>query len=140
VVATGADGAWVTIQLYFKRYRTKTGAMIVRTWTARATEDGARRYHAYFAGTLLPELRRIPGFRGAYLLAREEARDEARDEAREEDGTVELTAHTLWESTDAIRAFAGGDIATAIVEPEAQGYLRDFDPTVTHRTVLTDAV
>jgi heme-degrading monooxygenase HmoA len=102
--------------------------VIVRTWAARAGEDGARQYHAYFAGTLLPELRRIPGFRGAYLLA------------REEDGTVELTAHTLWESLDAVRAFAGGDIATAVVEPEARGYLRDFDATVTHRTVLMDAV
>ncbi len=102
--------------------------MIVRTWSARATEDGARDYHAYFAGTLLPQLRRIPGFKGAYLLA------------RDANGTVELTAHTLWESTDAIRAFAGDDIATAVVEPEARAYLRDIDPTVSHRTVLLDAV
>jgi hypothetical protein len=41
---------------------------------------------------LLPELRRLPGFSGAYLLA------------RDDDGLVELTAHTLWASLDAIRA------------------------------------
>jgi heme-degrading monooxygenase HmoA len=73
---------------------------------------------------LLPELRRLPGFSGAYLLA------------RDDDGLIELTAHTLWESQDAIRAFAGDDITTAVVEPEALAVLEHSDATVVHRDVV----
>jgi hypothetical protein len=36
-----------------------------------------------------------------------------------------LTA-TFWESTEAIRAFAGDDITLSIVEPEAQAMLLDY--------------
>lgn len=39
----------------------------------------------YFQHTLLPQLRELDGFSGAFLLA------------RDDDGLVELTAHTLWE-------------------------------------------
>jgi heme-degrading monooxygenase HmoA len=102
--------------------------MIVRTWSARASKDGAEAYSGYFETTLLPELRSLPGFSGAYLLA------------RDEDGLVELTAHTLWASLDAIRAFAGDDITTAVVEPEALAMLQHSDPTVIHRDVLLDSV
>jgi heme-degrading monooxygenase HmoA len=98
--------------------------MIVRTWSARATKAGADAYSAYFEQTLLPELRELDGFSGAFLLA------------REDDGLVELTAHTLWESLDAIRAFAGEDITTAVVEPEALAVLEHSDATVVHRNVL----
>jgi hypothetical protein len=66
-------------------------------------------------------LRRLPGFDGAYLLRRDLGGD----------GTVELTAHTFWQSPDAIRAFAGEDVTAAVVEPEAQAMLLDFDRTVT---------
>jgi hypothetical protein len=38
-----------------------------------------------------------------------------------------------------IRAFAGDDITVAIVEPEAQAMLLDFDRTATHRIVAADA-
>ncbi|HEY7260497.1 MAG TPA: hypothetical protein VH589_03315 [Trebonia sp.] len=102
--------------------------MIVRTWSATATSAGAESYSHYFAGTLLPQLRTLPGFKGAYLLRRDLASG----------GTVELTAHTFWESLDAIRAFAGDDIARSVVEPEAQAMLASFDPTATHRTVVVD--
>jgi hypothetical protein len=53
-------------------------------------------------------------------------------------GTVELTAYTFWASPGAIRAFAGDDITVAIVEPEAQAMLLDFDRTATHRSVAAD--
>ena len=56
-----------------------------------------------------------------------------------EDGTTELTAHTFWETLAAIRAFAAGDITVAIVEPQAQAMLLDFDRTAAHRSVVVDA-
>jgi heme-degrading monooxygenase HmoA len=98
--------------------------MIVRTWSARATKAGADAYSSYFRQTLLPQLRELDGFSGAFLLA------------RDDDGLVELTAHTIWESLDAIRAFAGDDVTTAVVEPEALAVLEHSDPTVVHRTIL----
>ena len=98
--------------------------MIVRTWSARATKAGAEAYSAYFAHTLLPQLRELTGFSGAFLLARDDG------------GVVELTAHTMWESLDAIRAFAGDDITAAVVEPEALAVLQHSDSNVIHRDVL----
>jgi len=107
---------------------TDANGLTVRTWSATASSAGAGEYSRYFAGTLLPQLRELPGFAGAYLLRRELDRD----------GTAELTAHTFWDSREAIRAFAGDDITVAIVEPEAQAMLLDFDRTATHRTVVAD--
>jgi hypothetical protein len=101
----------------------------VRTWSATADAEGGVNYSRYFTGTLLPELRKLPGFRGAYLLRRD----------LDGDGTVELTAHTFWESPAAIRVFAGDDISVSIVEPEAQAMLLDFDRAATHRSVVADA-
>ena len=108
---------------------TKVKGMIVRTWSATATSAGAGDYSRYFAWTLLPELRKLPGFEGAYLLRRDLG----------EDGTVELTAHTFWDSPGAIRAFAGDDITVSVVEPEAQAMLLNFDRTAAHRNVVVEA-
>jgi hypothetical protein len=103
--------------------------LTARTWSATASSAGAEDYTRYFADTLLPQLRALPGFAGAYLLRRELGQD----------GTTELTAHTFWESPEAVRAFAGDDITVAIVEPEAQAMLLDFDRTAAHRSVVVDA-
>src|ERR1700730_8254485 len=101
----------------------------VRIGSAPATSAGAGDSSRYFAGTLLPHLRKLPGFAGAYLLRRDPG----------EDAIVELTAHTFWESPEAIRAFAGDDITLSIVEPQAQAMLLDFDRTAAHRNVAVDA-
>jgi hypothetical protein len=101
----------------------------VRTWSATADAEGAANYTRYFTGTLLPELRKLAGFEGACLLRRDVGGN----------ATVELTAHTVWESAAAIRAFAGDDITVAIVEPEARAMLLDFDRTATHRRVAASA-
>ena len=108
---------------------TEPKGMIARSWSATATSAGAGDYSRYFAGTLLPQLRGLPGFAGAYLLSRD------LDDA----GPVELTACTFWDSAEAIRAFAGEDITVSVVEPEAQAMLLGFDRTAAHRSVLLDA-
>jgi heme-degrading monooxygenase HmoA len=104
--------------------------LTVRTWSATAADAGAGDYERYFAGTLLPQLRTLPGFAGAYLLRRD---------LGGEDGTAELTAHTFWESPEAISAFTGEDMTAAVVEPEARAMLLDFDRTAAHRQVVVDA-
>jgi len=108
---------------------TNARELTVRTWSATAGADGAGNYIRYFTGTLLPELRKLPGFEGAYLLRRD----------LDGNRVVELTAHTFWASPAAIRAFAGNDITVAIVEPEARAMLLDFDRAATHRSVAADA-
>ena len=108
---------------------TDASGLTVRTWTARADAAGATSYSRYFTETLLPELHRLHGFEGAYLLRRD----------LDGDGTVELTAHTFWKSPEVIHAFAGDDITVAIVEPEARAMLLDFDRAATHRSVAADA-
>jgi heme-degrading monooxygenase HmoA len=108
---------------------TQARGMIVRTWSATADAAGAGNYSRYFDGTLLPELRKLPGFNGAFLLRRDLG----------EDGIAELTTHTFWESAEVIRAFTGDDITVSVVEPEAQAMLLDFDRTATHRSVVVDA-
>ena len=108
---------------------TEAKDMIVRTWSATAHAAGAGNYSRYFEGTLLPELRKLPGFDGACLLRRDLG----------EDGTVELTAHTFWESPESVRAFAGDDVTVSVVEPEAQAMLLSFDRTAAHRSVVVDA-
>ena len=98
--------------------------MIVRIWRAAATVDGAKGYRQHFERNVMPELRGINGFQKAYLLT------------REHDGMVDVEVHTLWQSLEAIRAFAGPDLEAAVVEPQAQEALTSYDSTVTHFTAI----
>ena len=101
--------------------------MIARIWRGRATTAQADAYAHHFTNNVLPELKNLPGHRGAYLL---------RSEAG---STVEFTAVTLWESRDSIKAFAGPDISKAHVEPEARAVLSDFDAHAEHYDVVVSA-
>ena len=101
--------------------------MILRSWSARATMDGAERYVRYFQESLLGTLRRFEGHRGAMVLTRD-----AGDE-------VEVTVVTLWDSLEAIRRFAGPEPTVAVVEEEARAMLLRFDGHVTHAVVRLEA-
>jgi hypothetical protein len=99
---------------------------VARTWSARATPDGARAYVAYFRDVLAPALARLDGHRGALVLERATG------------ALVELTVHTLWDSLAAIERFAGPSYDRAVVEPEARAVLASFDDHVEHRDVALD--
>jgi len=45
--------------------------VIVRAWHATATAEGADAYREHFTRAVLPELQRIDGYQGAYLLRRD---------------------------------------------------------------------
>ncbi|MFC5828700.1 antibiotic biosynthesis monooxygenase family protein [Nonomuraea insulae] len=98
--------------------------MIARIWHATATPTGAEAYERHFTTAVLPELQDVAGHRGAYLLRRATG------------DHVELQVVTLWESLEAIKGFAGEDIDTAVVEPDARAALLTFGTTVTHHDVL----
>ncbi|MFI9846210.1 hypothetical protein ACIHFD_54950 [Nonomuraea sp. NPDC051941] len=99
--------------------------MIARVWRARTTGTAATsRYQQVFESEVMHELRGLPGFRGAYLLARHDAE------------AMELTTVTLFDSLDTVKAFAGADHTRERVTPPARATLRDSDPHVLHFDVL----
>jgi heme-degrading monooxygenase HmoA len=98
--------------------------VIARIWKARSTPERAREYAEYLQSTVMPELAAIHGYRGVTLLE------------RERDQVVEVTVVTWWESLEAIRAFAGEAVETAVVHDSAARMLIDFDREVAHHEVV----
>src|SRR5882762_10063625 len=96
--------------------------MIARLWSGYAA-TAANAYFQHATGTVFPSLKDLAGHRGAWLLR------------RDVDGRTEFLAVTLWESRQAIEAFAGRDIDKAIVEPEARAVLAEFDDFASHYEV-----
>ena len=52
------------------------------------------------------------------------------------EGRAEFLLISLWESLDAIRAFAGEDLDRAVYYPEDEEYLLELEPDVAHCEVL----
>ncbi len=98
--------------------------MIARVWRGRAEGANAAAYHRHFTETVAPELKALAGHQGAWLLR------------REVEGQTEFLALTFWESLEAIRAFAGDAVETAIVEPKARACLSSFDNFAHHYEVV----
>ena len=97
---------------------------IGRMWRGWTNHDQADGYEAVFRNVVLPELRDVEGCRGAYLLRRDDANG------------AEFVTLTLFDSLDAVRAFAGEQYETAVISDEARAVLRDFDATAQHFTVI----
>jgi heme-degrading monooxygenase HmoA len=55
---------------------------------------------------------------------------------RDQGDRAEFITLSLWESVDAIRAFAGDDIEAAVLYPEDEHYLLGGESTVTHYQVV----
>ena len=76
---------------------------------------------AHFDEAVRPKLERTDGFVDA-TVAR----------VGDDGARSEIVVVTRWTSLDAIRAFAGEGLDTAVVEPEAQSVLADYDRRVHH--------
>jgi len=98
--------------------------VILRAWRGFAALENATAYQAHLLDSVRPKLERLAGYLGLYLVRRTVA-----DE-------MEYQVLTLWESMDAIRAFAGDHPERAVVEPQAVAVLRRFDAEVRHYEVL----
>jgi len=98
--------------------------MIARTWHGRVPAEKADAYHAYLLRTGLKDYASTPGNRGVQLLRRTEG------------GVTHFLLITLWESYEAIRAFAGDDCEQARYYPEDDDYLLEREPFVTHYDVV----
>jgi heme-degrading monooxygenase HmoA len=102
------------------------GQVVARWWRGITNPENADAYEQLLRTKVLPGIHRIAGYRGAHLFRRPIA-----------DG-VEFATMTLWDSMDAVRAFAGSEHATAVVPEEARRLLRSWDQTAVHYTMVGD--
>jgi heme-degrading monooxygenase HmoA len=94
--------------------------MIARIWHGWAAREKADRYEALLRSKVLPGIQQIDGYRGAYVLRREDGEH------------IEFVTVTLWETLEDVRTFAGADYEAAVVPPEARALLARFDERSTH--------
>ncbi len=102
--------------------------MVLRTWKGRARAESAGAYVDHVTGVVFPKLRQLTGYLRGRVFR------------RHRDGAIEFLVVTEWTSWDAIRAFAGEDVDRAVVEPEAQAVLSDYDEHVDHFELVHDSV
>ena len=100
--------------------------MIARVWRGWTTSGDGDSYEELLRVEVFPALgARVPGFRGGCVLR------------RGRDGEAEFLVVTLFESLEAVRAFAGRDYEVPVIEPEARRLLVRGDERAAHyETVL----
>jgi len=97
--------------------------MIARYWSGAVPAAKGDDYLRYLEKTGIPELKATPGNRGVYVL-------------RRNDGNLTTFVFvSLWDSLDAIRAFAGEDVEKARYYPEDREFLVEMSPRVLHYEV-----
>ena len=85
--------------------------MITRLWRGWTATESADAYERFLLTELFPQMRAIPGFRGADVLR------------CAGEGEVAFVTLTRFDSLAAIRAFAGEDYETPVLEPTARALL-----------------
>jgi len=99
--------------------------MIARIWHGHTRPEHAGAYEALLKPELLPGISKVKGYRGSYLLRREEGNE------------VEFITIMLWDSIDAIRTVAGPDYETAVIPEERRQYLSRYDAKSAHYEIAS---
>jgi heme-degrading monooxygenase HmoA len=92
-----------------------------RGWTRSWDADA---YAEHLRQTAIPQCRQAPGNKAAYILRRGDG------------DCTEFAVLTLWQSLDAVRAFAGEDIEQPVPSPEDEIFLIRVRPAITHYEVI----
>lgn len=100
--------------------------MISRHWRGIAKCAEAEAYVEHLRGETLPALRAIDGFVDASILRRTVA-----------DG-IEFLVVTHWRSLEAVEAFAGREIAVAVVPAAVRAMMLEYDREVRHYEVVDE--
>jgi heme-degrading monooxygenase HmoA len=100
--------------------------VIARIWHGWTSHEDADTYERFLREQMFPSIHRVPGFRGADLLRRDDG-----DE-------VAFITITRFESLDSVRAFAGDDYEQAVIEPEAKALLARHDDLSAHYDVVIE--
>lgn len=101
--------------------------MIARIWRGAVARQDGDAYADYMQETGVAGYVKTPGNRGVWMLRRETG------------DRTEFVMFTLWDSLDAVKAFAGPDYEVAVFYPEDDRFLVDRDLTSTHYEVHTHA-
>jgi hypothetical protein len=99
--------------------------MIARLWKGWTTLENADAYERLLRETVLPGLQGLAGYQGGYIL-RQDGNDES-----------EFAVLNLFDSLDAVRAFAGPEYTIPVFEPEARLLLSKVEPIARHYEVKT---
>jgi len=97
--------------------------MIARIWRGITLKEKADDYLAYLHETGLKDYAKTPGNRGVNVLRRDQGEH------------CEIMLVSLWESMDAVRAFAGENPERSVYYPEDDQYLLQMEPLVRHYEV-----
>jgi heme-degrading monooxygenase HmoA len=102
--------------------------MIARTWRGAVRKDDGDTYAAYMLDTGVAGYANTPGNRGVWMLRRDLG------------DVTEFVMVTLWDSLDAVKAFAGEEHETAVFYPEDDRFLVERDLTSAHYEVAAQVV
>jgi antibiotic biosynthesis monooxygenase (ABM) superfamily enzyme len=94
--------------------------MTTRVWRGWTSAENAEAYKRFLLTELFPTMADIDGFQGAEVLTRPDG-----DE-------VEFVTLTRFDSLDAVRAFAGDDYETPVLEPRALELLARYEKRALH--------
>ena len=97
--------------------------MIARVWRGWTKAEDADAYEKLLREVVYPGLHKIEGYHGGYIL-RQEMGDE-----------TEFVTVNLFESLEAVKAFAGSSYETPVFEPEARRLLSKVEPIARHYDV-----
>jgi len=97
--------------------------MIARIWRGITLKEKADDYLAYLHETGLKDYAKTHGNRGVNVLRRDQGEH------------CEIMLISLWESMDAVRAFAGENPERSVYYPEDDQYLLQMEPLVRHYDV-----
>lgn len=94
--------------------------MIARHWRGWTKIENADVYETLLKTKVLPELSKVDGYCGGYVLR--------------SDGPLEseFVVVNLFDSLDAVKTFAGNDYSTPVFEPEARQLLSRIEPLAMH--------
>ena len=102
--------------------------MIVRMWRGETASGKAGAYAQLMLDRAIPDYRTVPGNLAAWCLRRDRG------------AVVEFLMLTLWRDMEAIRAFAGADVATARYYDFDPEFLIEMTEEVEHFERLEPAV
>lgn len=101
--------------------------MIARIWTGVVASADGDVYARYIQDTGFEEYTRTAGNLGGWLLR------------RDSEGQSTFIALSLWESVEAVRAFAGDDEEHPVLYPLDERYLVEGSAALSHYDVLAQA-
>jgi heme-degrading monooxygenase HmoA len=99
--------------------------MIARIWKGAVRREDGDAYAEYMQATGIAGYTRTPGNRAALMLRRDVG------------DRCQFVMFTLWDSMDAVAAFAGAETEKSVFYPEDDRYLIERDLTVDHYQVHT---